>query len=506
MSKTIALKRNIDETFHQFITRALQELKIISKRIKSIDVTYLNEETTYFIYNGNQIFLEKAENNFYEIQVTPLPSSFDIRYGCELETCFVLNCSTNEFDEYIVKKLKEKKEEKNYGKKLKDWKELIIFHLQKNLVPKFSKEFIKRFPYAYIMSYHNKEALYIDLKSGEVIYDSKKVDNYNSLQFAQDASVKCGDSNKNDTSLTVHCEIISPILNDISEIKLIYENIISETCNLSNDSAGFHVNVSIVEKNKEQTPIKLTPGILFEICKQWYPFEKKHYTEYRGQGSSYAKNISEMVDDTEFMKIIYEKKDGTPIEDSDILIPENKYGLRTLFAMKRIETKFTSLHLKKKIDVLEFRVFPSKNKMKELIDYTKKAISIIKKSMKNFLENYNDISYEYNSLISNYKETKYTKFKWFNFKGPLSYYKKLNLVLDNNENPLEMFRNYETKIDTPFLFFFTTKEKVKGIQIGEYDYTYTDEDYYMEKIHIKYLPEENLIEISDYDLIYNYPN
>jgi hypothetical protein len=493
MNKTIALKRNTDETYLQFITRALQDLKIITKRTKSIQVPYLNETTTYFIYEGNQVTLTKAENNFYEISVDPLPSSFDIRYGCELETCFVLNCSSNEFDEYIVKKLKEKKDEEDEKKELKDWKELILFHIEKNLIPKFSKEFIKRFPYAYIMGYHSQDATYIDLSSGEVIYDVKEIDNYNTLQFAQDGSVECGDSNDKDSSLTVHCEIISPILKNISEIKLIYENVISEACNVSNESAGFHVNVSIVD-SKDSKTIKLTPGILFEICKLWYPFEKKHYTEYRGDGSIYAINMSKITDDIEFMKIIFNKKDGSLIKESDILVPESHYGIRTLFDMERIKNKFTSLHLKNN-DILEFRVFPSKNKLDELVDYTKKSISIIKKGIKNIIEHSEIISEKYNQLFSIYTPTNYYHFDPYNFTGPLSYYNKLSSVLNGVENPLE-FYFFEYNLESSFLFFFTIHRQIKSIQEGEHYYIFKNPfDKTIVKYYIKYLPKENFVQI-----------
>ena len=151
-----------------------------------------------------------------------LPTSFDIRYGCELETCFVLNCFTDEFNDQINQSLKKIKEGKNNDENFNTWKNLILFHIKINLIPKFSKKFIKRFPYAYIIGSHTKNGTYIDLKNGEIIQDIKKIDNYNSLQFSQDLSVKCGDTKKENDSLTVHCEIISPILQNISEIKLIY--------------------------------------------------------------------------------------------------------------------------------------------------------------------------------------------------------------------------------------------------------------------------------------------
>lgn len=306
-SKNIALKWNEEKSFSKFVLESLIKLGVAPKKTKTLGVK-INPNYRYFIYENNQIEIKAGENNFFEFIVTPLPKSFAIRYGCELETCFVLNCKTNEYNDFLAKKIKDKKDENNYEKKVEKWTDLILFHIKTNLAPYFTKEFLKRFPYAYIMPYHSEDAVYIDLASGEEIFKHKEVDAYKTLQFAQDASVKCGDTNFEDNSLSVHCEIISPILKDISEIKLVYENIISEDCNSSNSSAGYHVNVSIVDdssKTEEPKQIKLTPGFLYEICKRWYPFEKKNYSEYRGQGTPYAINMSEIVDDVEYMQVIY---------------------------------------------------------------------------------------------------------------------------------------------------------------------------------------------------------
>jgi hypothetical protein len=321
--KSIILKWN-QEDFPKFVLKALIELNIVPKKTKKLNINFdIDYKCKYFIYNQYQIEIEEGENNFFEFKAIPLPTSFDIRYGCELETCFVLNCKTNEFNNFIAEKIKDKKKENDYEKRVEKWTDLILFHIKTNLAPYFTKEFLKRFPYAYIMPYHSEDAVYVDLSSGEEIFKHKEVDAYKTLQFAQDASVKCGDTDLNDTSLSVHCEIISPILKDISEIKLIYENIISEACNSSNSSAGYHVNVSIVDE--KGTQINLTPGILLEIVKRWYPFEKKNYSEYRGQGTIYAINMSEIVDDVDIMQVIYEKIDKSKIEDSEVLSPENKY-------------------------------------------------------------------------------------------------------------------------------------------------------------------------------------
>jgi hypothetical protein len=527
-SKNIALKWE-EGDFSNFAQGALVQLGVISKKGKKekLDIT---PEYKYFIYKNNQIEIKEGENNFYEFIVTPLPTSYSIRYGCELETCFVLNCNTNEFNDFIAKQIKEKKEAKGWENKLTKWKDLILFHIQTNLVPYFSKEFLKRFPYAYIMSYHGEEATYIDLASGEEIFKYKEVDAYKTIQFAQDASVKCGDTDQEDTSLSVHCEIISPILKDISEIKLIYENIISEACNSSNSSAGYHVNVSIVDQEDRQ--VKLTPVFLYEICKRWYPFEKKHYTEYRGQGSYYAINMSEVVDDVDFMKTIYKFKESPknidkistiqkvgseevqmkPISDDEILGPETKPGIRNLYYMYQINDKFTSLHRKPNTNILEFRVFPSKNKMDLLIDYTKKAIKIIENSVKHVLENPKKVSQEYNDLVSKYEESPYFNFSLYeynDYRGSFKIFQKLAKRLNNIENVMAYFKKFSTEItteeiqETTFLFFFKEKntikvtKKVKGLIPGDHIYTFENK-FTKQTLHVKYLPEEDFIEMDGF--------
>lgn len=526
-SKNISLKWN-QKDFPKFVLEALIKLNAASKKTKNLNLGLdfvITEDSRYFIYKGVQIEINPGENDFYEFIATPLPTSYEIRFGCELETCFVLNCKTQSFNDFISNSIKETKENKKREEKREQWKDLILFHIKTNLAPYFSKEFLKRFPYAYIMPYHAEEAVYIDLATVEEIFKSRTVDAYKTLQFAQDVSVRCGDTNFSDTSLTVHCEIISPILKDISEIKLIYENIISEDCNSSNSSAGYHVNVSLVDtsdKSKDSKQIKLTPGFLYEICKRWYPFEKKHYTEYRGQGSFYAANMSKITDDVELMQILYEYQEGVseeiskkqisgsekikmnPINKGEILSPENKPGLRNLFYMYRINDKFTSLHRKPNTNILEFRVFPSKTKMDLLIDYTKKAINLIKKSVNYVLENPEKITQEYDSLITRYRESDYFDMDVdeYNYKGSFKIYNKLLKYL-TNEDVFEYFADFTTKIEveeeqeTTFLFFFKeknivkTKKKIKGLIEGNHKY----KNSYI-KVRINYIPEEDFIEFS----------
>jgi hypothetical protein len=166
--KTIVLKYD-NEDFSKFVLKALTELSVVPKKTKKLNLNfYIDNYTRYFIYNNTQIEIEEGENDFFEFKAIPLPTSFDIRYGCELETCFVLNCKTNEFNNFIAEKIKDKKKESDYEKRVEKWTDLILFHIKTNLVPYFTKEFLKRFPYAYIMPYHSEDAVYIDLSSGRL--------------------------------------------------------------------------------------------------------------------------------------------------------------------------------------------------------------------------------------------------------------------------------------------------------------------------------------------------
>jgi hypothetical protein len=513
---TPIMKKRLDnESFQDFITRFFKEMNIIPKKTKKIVIPYLNEESEYFIYENKQITIYKGKENFYRIYINDIPKSFVLKYGCELETCFVLNCSTDEFDDFIKEKIKEKKELIDREYTFPIWEELILFHIQKNIAPKLSKEFLEKFPYAYVMSYHSYGGKYIDLSTGKEILDNVKVDDYKSIQFAQDASLKCGDTEKDNDSLTVHCEIISPILNDFSDIKLLYDNLISSSCNVSNYSTAFHVNISINEmKNKKLQKIRIRNGMLFEICKDWYKFEKDNYVKYRGEEiDPYANNIYKNSDDAKYMKTIFQKRSGEAITEEEIFIPEDKYGVRTLLYVNEIYNKYRSLHFKSKQDLLEFRIFPSSNNTNELIEYTKISLDFIEKSMKSFLKNKDYISSEYNRINSKYKINEIYNVDFDKYSGSLYFFKKK--YFDDSEDEFQSwFKNrVQTEIDeeqeqvTTFLFFFKeshkirTKKIITGLIPGEHHYVGLPNSK-VENLRgdIIYLPENDFIELKNYKL------
>ena len=201
-----------------------------------------------------------------------------------------------------------------------------------------------------------------------------------------------------------------------------------------------------------------------------------------------------------------------PIPDSEILGPETKPGLRNLYYMHQINDKYTSLHRKPNTNILEFRVFPSKNKMDLLIDYTKKAIKIIEKSVKNVLENPKKVSEEYNYLVSKYEESKYFNFSLYeynDYKGSFKTFQKLAKRLNTIENVKAYFNKFSTEItveeiqETTFLFFFKEKhvvnvtKKVKGLIPGDHNYIFENK-FVKQTLHVKYLPDEDYIEMDGF--------
>lgn len=498
-----------NQSYEKYLVESLKELKVLPKSVKKFPQEF-DEDHDYYIVNHQQITLREGDNDYKEFRVNPVPEDFSIRYGCELETCFVLNCSMKK----VEKDIREIFVEKNQTGKVfwRDWEKLILYHIRVNLVPTFTKKFLEKFRYAYIMGYHQEEAIFVDLKTGLQIFDSKKVDTYKTLQFAQDASVKCGDSDPDNESLTVHCEIISPILEDITDIKLIYENLISQICNESNESSGFHVNVSAADsKGKE---IELTPGLLFEICHQWYPYEKKNYPDLRGDNNHYAVNMSLLVDNLDLVNYFYKRHDGKRITKEELFVPEKSYGLRNLIYMDEIEGKYHSLHLKPNSNILEFRVFPSSSDMSILLKYVKDALKIIEKAFTNFIKDPEKIAKEYFRVRTPYYRDKY--FKSFFYKGSYQIYKQLMKYDAEFPNFEEYLKDFDTEIiiekevtESYFLFFTqkkTIQQKItqKGLQEGFHKYNKKISlnnrgKYREESMQVEYKPQEDYIRVFNYD-------
>jgi hypothetical protein len=516
-----------NESFEEFVIKSLKSVnkdlfpkKFTVKDFKRLNIELNPENTiiTFVMENGYEIKIVKQENNYYEFNIEKIPESFNLLFGCELETCMNLDCISDTYNDFIKSELNFLKNEDSVTK----WKNLILFHLQINIIPYLTPAFLKRFKYAYIMPYHAKNAFYVDLSTGTKISSVKKVDEYKTLQFAQDGSVKCGDTDPSDNNLSVHCEIISPILSNLSEIKLLYDNIISKTCNYSNSSTGFHVNISIVDEHK--VPYKFSPSFQMELFKNWYNFEEAHYEEYRGEGTFYAKRLGNYVKDNEMVNVIYSKKSDDSVITTDEALSD--YGLKQLIFMEKTKQKMHSIY-KKSDTILECRVFPSKNDGALLLDYTKKALDVVKKSMDYYIKNYMKLQDLYIQLVSKYK-LNYITFNINNYSGSIIKYDKLCKYFrgkdyDGNIINLEFnFKEYETTIETQeiinttFLLIFDNvkvvknKKTFKGLINGdhhyivkkEYHHTFVDgteeNAYHIQNIDINYDPDNDFVEIKNY--------
>ena len=508
-----------NESFEEFVIKSLKSIskdvfpkKFTVKDFKKLDVK-LNPESqinSFTTENGYTINIKKVQSNYYEFILEKIPETFNLLFGCELETCMNLDCSGNTYNDFIKSELNFLRNAK-YNEKMVKWQTMILFHLQINIIPHLTPTFLKRFKYAYIQGERGR-FMYIDLSNGAHI-ENKKVDEYKTLQFVVDGSVRCGDHKQGLEDNSVHCEIVSPILNNLSELKLLYDNVISKTCNYSNSSAGFHVNISIVDQNK--VPFKFTKPFEMELFKNWYNFEEAHYEEYRGNGTIFAQRLGNYVKDNEIINSVYVKKsdDSSLIEEEEVL---SDYGLKNIIFMEKTkhtndmyDGKYHSIY-KKSESILECRIFPSKNDGTILLDYTKKALDVVKNSMAYYIKNYTKLNKSYNYLLENYKE-KYPNFDKYNYSGSIKEYENnRKFVSMNNFNIKQLLVTWKTEVETEvvyettFMLIFNNVKLIKenkiinGLVEGDHHYFRGSVIKPMEEIDVNYDPLNDFIEIKNY--------
>lgn len=387
-----------NESFNSFVVNTLVELFNIKKKdansiIKSTTLNSLFDNIFIVTkdddkYEVNITFVKNTEN-IYLFKINKLPKEVHIRFGCELETCFIMNCNNESSDISLSEE---------------NWSENVITYLNLNIIPYLKKEFLNRFRYAFIKGYHAKYGTYLDLKTGKVLSSElKDINEYDTLVFSPDGSIEC----EEDTN-AVPCEIISPILSSINEIKILYEGLMTESCHQANRSMGFHVNVSAVDENDKM--IKLTRGILSEIIHNWLPYESDNYKKLRGDGSEAAVKIGQLLIDDEYIYIlknwILQRIDNQDIKNVDFY---NPYGLNLWLAHFLVnKVKYLSMTHHKQNNVIEFRIFPAKVNIKQLLQYTKDAISIFEYSLNNYIQNCENIT---KSLQLNFSKYEYIHFE-----------------------------------------------------------------------------------------------
>ncbi len=399
-----------NETFEEFVSRNMNsdtsrcgENKFTPEALKGL----VNEEFDNILYcqgskgntkgakgiKGYETEIKYNDTKYYEFTTKPIPKKIDIRFGCELETCFILNCR---------KEVREEVEEIAGGKvenfdSMKKWQNLIYYHLRNNIIPYLNPEFIEKFRFAniYTMAKENT-GLILDMKNGNIVNENLESQRYRTLIFEPDSSIRCDKTQSKDDmgnfydSIPIPCEIVTPILSSIDDLRILYEGLLPKhndfPCNQSNSYMGFHVNVSAVDEKGKI--VELTRGMITELIYDWLHYEKKNYKSLRGEGTFYAKKIQDYINNDRFIKILYENiinKNNEKIKISEIYEP---YGIASWYINKIInKEKYLSMTHHKQNNVIEFRVFNSSTNIEKLISYTQDAIDLFKNTIQKYCDN-----------------------------------------------------------------------------------------------------------------------
>ena len=414
-------------SFGEYVAENLNEIfekkNIKVKKIngKKLDKTLNYEFNKNFIYHqGYDITIERVmNNNNISFTISKVSKKASLRFGCELETCLLLNCKSEllKDDELILKNKENLKEIRVKNKiefdtahiisknkkiinvnKLEPnkndlWVDMLITYLKYNIIPFLSKEFKDVFPYGYIALHpKNKKIDY------EIDFENNTVTPFNGrtrsdqLIFTQDSSVRCGDTNSEDDNISIHCEIVSPILYEIEELEILYDNLISKICNYNDKSAGFHVNVSAVDENNNY--INLTRAAISEILPQWIEFESMNYVKFRGEeGTEFAEEIGPIVKKYDKYSNLVKNKDGTPLS-------KDEYNNIIYTLNAHVHEKYRTIFFKNK-NLIEFRIFPSQNTKEDLLSYTRDATNIFMKAVNRYIKNIDKIIHNLQSEVQN---------------------------------------------------------------------------------------------------------
>ncbi len=279
-----------------------------------------------------------------------------VLFGVELEICLKLNpecanISSQEIPESIFQE--------------KTWPELFAmfakFILKKSPLGELMR---KRYEYMYVSGgkkYGAASKLNLSTFEIEELPSEKEV-SYDKPFFTMDASVICGDfdgKNPRDRMAkylpaiqqTFHIELVSPIMHDIHELHdlLSFLGMGRPECFVANDSAGFHVNVSLMNGRTAKF-IPLTSDFFtrtfFPKYRHW---EYEVFPQVREEETAYAQCIG-----------------GKEAER----FPELYHEI--------CNNKYVTIHRKDPRHLVEFRLFGSSANMQNLLNYTQMATNFLR--------------------------------------------------------------------------------------------------------------------------------
>ena len=483
-----------DKSFENTILLEIYTLSNGEIRLHKIPTTLNpNSLKNIFVYEGYEFNILKVDENRYklmiykpELSLTPkvstsktlLPSNDLFKFGCELETCLSLECI-----DPLTKEIKTLfRELKETGKKSR-WRKLMLIYIKEVVLKNADSDFIMTFPKICIAT-EPKSGLVdyiINTATGEV--DEEKVLNFNEyITFTRDSSLVCGDSKDNDakykylpSKYSIHCEIITPTMNSIDELKILYKSVVNPWCLEYNPSTSFHVNVSFIK------PVYFSFGFCDELIKNYKEFEERNYRLRNYQDTTiYALKL--------FNDMIYNIIDDIgSIMYYDDMIPyrnKSKKFLKEGYYRSYIDfnEKYSSLYCKSN-RLIEFRLFSSDNDMENIMGYLKDSISLLKDIYENYRNNFNkgfinfqkinlktgiDFSpLEYYEGLLFYKDTelpKYIKIKSLNNNKLLEVLKRLlnirgqKIININNNVDKIIFETKKKKIKCKYELYKTSKD------------------------------------------------
>lgn len=281
-------------------------------------------------------------NNFIVDNVNP--SDIVVKFGVELEICVKLNSLCVGIDISNVR--------------TKSWIELFELYAS-HMFPKYAGIDVirKKYGYVYVSESNKYDYSYIfDLTTFKLSPSLTGKIQYDRPFFTIDKSVQCGDytnsytisaENKERIHDTFHIELVSPILDSMSDLQELLEfiGLYRPECFVSNSSAGFHVNVSLMNK---------ITGKQLALTRNF--FNKFFYPEYK----EWEKNIPSHSNEYAYRLINLETNGFNVYE-------------------KTAKDKYVAVYRKSPI-LYEFRIFGSNESIRVLLEYTQIVTNIMKKS------------------------------------------------------------------------------------------------------------------------------
>lgn len=476
---------NYDIPFNKYMALEIFEKTYGKIKIKIFEDLNLNKNSykNIFIYDDNEINITKLSRYEYKVDIFPLPKSneFVFVFGCELETCISLSCLDKKGEKELenIKQLIPESKDDIVNLWIEEhWIKLVRNYLE-NLFP--SKNFVKYFPIIKIATkpksgFVNYEYNFLTKKFREV----NELIDYEYIILTRDSSLICGDNFhlknmsgniiKNIDKSTFHCEIITPILYNLDIIKVLYKTLFKKSCFIKNESAGFHINVSLISGNViSNNPIYWSQGFIDCFLKYFEKYEKKNYKKLRPLGSEYAKELLDYAKKSTSGKI----QKYLSFKDMKYINTNFDIGEKLYKCLIDLNDKYISFHIKNPI-VAEFRLFPSQENKDELFSYIDDTYKIIKNSIDDYYNNHikivKELQRKYSAIEFDFNDLEYYN-NYLYYEDSRGFINKLETPSENERNLIKGLKYLFSSREQKFLDIENNIITVLNIEDNEMKYS-----------------------------------